>query len=146
MLLEAESVDRALACDARWLQALRRDWLALMELAVWGGLDSAKLGALPRLRRRMLELGEKLAALAAPPDWIPRPRERLKSALATALAVRELLTQCVQGLEELEGNAARDALRAALHTLAECAGERLDDYAACWAGMLDAQLEPGENE
>jgi hypothetical protein len=104
MLLEAESVDRALACDARWLQALRHDWLALMELAVWGGLASARLGALPRLRRRMLDLGERLAALGASRDWIPQPRERLKSALATALAVRELLAQCAQGLEELESN------------------------------------------
>jgi hypothetical protein len=146
MLLEAESVERALGCDARWLQALRRDWLALLELAVWGGLDSAKLGALPRLRKRILELGERLAALGAPPPWIPQPRERLKSALATALAVRELLAQCAQGLEELEGNAARDALRAKLRTLAERAEERLLDYAERWASMLDAPLAPEEKE
>ncbi len=145
MLLEAESVDRALVCDARWLQALRHDWLALIELAVWGGLDSARLGALPRLRRRMLDLGEKLAALGAPRDWIPQPRERLKSALATALAVRELLAQCAQGLEELQDNAARDALRAALRALAARAGERLDDYAARWARMLDGQLASEEH-
>jgi len=146
MLLEAESVDRALACDARWLQALRHDWLALIELAVWGGPDSAKLGAVPRLRKRTVELGEKLAVLGAPPRWIPQPRERLKSALATALAVRELLAQCARAIEELEDNAARDALRAALRALAVRAGERLDDCAARWAGMLDAQLAPEEKE
>jgi len=146
MLLEAESVDRALACDARWLQTLRHDWLALVELAVWGGAHSARLGALPRLRKRVLELGERLAAIGAPLDWIAQPRERLKSALATALAARELLAQCAQGIEELEGGAPRDALREALRSLAARAGERLEDYAVCWAGMLDAQLAPQEKE
>ncbi|MGA8048698.1 MAG: hypothetical protein WCA09_00800 [Burkholderiales bacterium] len=146
MLLEAESVDRALACDVRWLQALKSDWLALVALAVWGGLQSARIGALPRLRKRILELGEKLAALGAPPQWIAQPRERLKLMLATALAVRELLAQCAQAVAELEAGAQRNALDAALQSLAGRAGARLDDYAARWAGMLDAQLAPLEKE
>ncbi|MGH8747266.1 MAG: hypothetical protein ACREUK_12350, partial [Burkholderiales bacterium] len=81
MALKADAVDRVLACDARWLAALRRNWLALADLALWGGAQSSKLGALPRLRKRILELGERLASLGASRSWIPQPRERLKSAL-----------------------------------------------------------------
>jgi len=146
MQLDAESADRALACDAGWLRALRRDWLAVVEAATWGGAQSARLGALPRLRKRILELGERLAALAAPPEWIGHPRERLKSALAAALAVRELLAQCTQGLAELEAGAPRDALGTALAALTAGVDERLDDYAGRWASMLDAQLAPQSEE
>ncbi len=140
MALDADAVDRALACDAGWLAALRRDWLALADLALWGGVQSSKLGALPRLRKRIMELGERLASLGAPRGWIPQPRERLKSALATAIAARELLEQCAQALGELEGGAAHDALAAALQDLSRRARAPLDEYAACWAALLDSQL------
>jgi hypothetical protein len=109
MTLDADAVDRALACDSGWLAALRRDWLALADLAVWGGAQSSRLGALPRLRKRVMELGERFASLGAPRGWIPQPRERLKSALATAIAARELLEQCAQALAELDAGAERDA-------------------------------------
>lgn len=146
MQFDAESVERALACDAGWLRALRREWLCVVELAVWGGVQSGRLGALPRLRKRILELGERLAALAAPPAWLAHPRERLKSALAATLAVRELLAQCAQGVADLEAGEPRDALEAALAALSGRVGERLDEYATHWASMLDAQLAPQAEE
>jgi len=145
MALDADAVDRALACDPDWLAALRRDWLALADLAVWGGAQSSKLGALPRLRKRIMELGERLASLGAPRGWIPQPRERLKSALATAIAAGGLLEQCAQALAELDAGAARDALAAALGGLSQRARAPLDELAARWAGMLDSQLR-AENE
>jgi len=146
MQLDAEAVERALACDAGWLRALRREWLSVVEAAVWSGVQSGRLGALPRLRKRILELGERLNALAAPPAWIAHPRERLKSALAAALAVRGLLAQCAQGVTELEAGEPRDALETALATLSAHIDERLDEYATRWAGMLDAQLAPQAEE
>jgi hypothetical protein len=145
MALDADAVDRALACDPDWLAALRRDWLVLADLAVWGGVQSSKLGALPRLRKRIMELGERLASLDAPRGWIPQPRERLKSALATAIAAGGLLEQCAQALAELDAGVARDALAAALAGLSQRARAPLDELAARWAGMLDSQLG-AENE
>ena len=140
MALDADTVDRALACDAGWLAALRRDWLTLADLAVWSGAQSSKLGALPRLRKRIMELGERLAALGAPRGWIPQPRERLKSALATAIAARELLEQCAQALAELEPGTAQDALAAALEDLSRRVRAPLDEHATRWAALLDSQL------
>lgn len=140
MMLDADVVDRALACEAGWLAALRRDWLALVDLALWGGAQSSRLGALPRLRKRIMELGERLAALGASRGWIPQPRERLKSALATAIAVRELLDQCAQALAELDAGATRDKLAAALQDLSHGTLAQLNEYAARWAELLDSQL------
>ena len=140
MALDAEAVDRAIACDADWLAALRRDWLALADLAVWGGAQSSRLGALPRLRKRIMELGERLASLGAPRGWIPQPRERVKRVLAPAIARRELLDQCAQALAELDTGAAHDALAAALQELSRRARAPLDEHATRWAGLLDAQL------
>lgn len=140
MALDADAVDRALACDAEWLAALRRDWLLLADLAVWGGVTSSRLGALSRLRKRIMELGERLASLGAPRGWIPQPRERVKSALATAIAARELLDQCAQALGELDTGAAHDALAAALQGLSRRARAPLDEQAGRWAELLDVQL------
>ena len=139
MALDADAVDRALACDAGWLAALRRDWLVLADLAVWGGAQSSKLGALPKLRKRIMELGERLVSLGAARGWIPQPRERLKSALATAIAARELLEQCAQALAELDAGEAHDELAAALQVISRRARAPLDEHAARWAALLDSQ-------
>ncbi len=144
MALEADAVDRALAADAAWLAELRERWGALVKIVVWGRLASARIGALPRLRKRVLELGEKLAALGAPREWIPRPRERLKSALAAALAARALLEQCAQALDELDAGDDREALARSLAALREVAEAQLEQYAGRWAALLDSQL--GERE
>jgi hypothetical protein len=146
MALDADAVDRALACDPEWVGELRRDWLLLADLAVWGGAQSSKLGALPRLRKRIMELGERLASLGAGSGWIPQPRERLKSALATAIAAGELLEQCAQALAELEAGARRDALGAALAALSRRAQAPLDELAGRWARLLDSQLGPDNEE
>ena len=146
MALEADTVDRALVCDAEWLAWLRSDWLALADLAVWGGAQSSTLGALPRLHKRVMELGERLAALDAPRGWIPQPRERLKSALATAIAAGTLIDQCAQAIDGLEPGAARDKLATAMEALAQRTRAKLDRHAASWAELLDSQLGSANNE
>lgn len=146
MALEADAVDRALTCDAEWLARLRSDWLALADLAVWGGAQSSRLGALPKLRKRVLELGERLAALDAPRAWIPQPRERLKSALATAIAAGELIEQCSQAVAGLDSGAERDGLEAALEILEQHTRTRLNVMAARWAELLDSQLGSADNK
>lgn len=123
--------------DAPQRDALRREWLRLADLAVWGAAQSARIGALPRLRRRVAELGERLAAIDAARSWIPRPREQLKSALATVLAAREALTQCAQALEEIDAGAPREALAEALRRIERHAEPRIAAAAEVWARRLD---------
>ncbi|HVB49098.1 MAG TPA: hypothetical protein VNF69_11975 [Burkholderiales bacterium] len=139
MALDADTVEQALELDATWLGRLRAHWSALAELAVWGRLDSAQLGALPRLRKRVLELGEKLAALQASRAWIPRPREQLKSALAAALAAKEALGMCEQACAPVHGDE-HAALLARLADLRHSLMARLDDCSAHWARLLDSEI------
>jgi hypothetical protein len=143
---DAERVARALAPDVVWQSELRQAWLRVAETAVWGGIESAQLGAVPRLRKRVLELGEKLALLGAPAQWLAAPRERLKSALATALAAQTLLAQCEATLAQLAPGEARDALEAALAALAGSARDTLARRAESWANLLDASTGQGEQE
>ncbi len=55
----------------------------LMEEAVWAEIRGARPGIGGRVRKRVLEAGERLRSLTASCDWIPRPRERLKNAPAS---------------------------------------------------------------
>jgi len=103
--LNPEEVARALELDGAWAEQLRSQWLSLMALAVFGDLKSKRLGALPRMRKKVLDGGEKLRSLLADRDWIPQPREQLKNALASALALEQALVELEIGARELEGGA-----------------------------------------
>ena len=55
--------------DAVERDALRRDWLTLVDLAVWGGAQSQQIGALPRMRAAAEHWARQLEALnVAPPE------------------------------------------------------------------------------
>jgi hypothetical protein len=138
--IDAFQADAALQFDAAWTDALQAQWLALMAIAVWDDVALSRLGSAPRLRKRVLELGERLRSLSASRAWIPHPRERLKSALAAALAVRETL-QALDGLvPELAPGAGADRLRDALAALQVTAMTELPRRETVWAGLLDAQI------
>jgi len=135
--LDPQEVARSLALDPDWAADLRERWLKVMSLAVFGDLKSPRLGALPRLRKKVLDCGEKLRSLLADRDWIPQPREQLKSALASALALEQSLAELDAGADELEGGADLDAYRAALTDLSQTALEALRQRANEWAALLD---------
>ena len=130
------------AFDAEWIAAVRAGSMALVELAVWGEVTSARVGAVERLRKRALELGAKLRSLCNDRAWIPHPREQLKSALAGALAVSEACAAVDASVREMDGGRDLTALRrqhAALARRLDCLRERGN----CWAAELEA-LNRGE--
>lgn len=138
MPLDADALDRALALSPSLLAGLRRDWGEVIDLAVWSTLDSGRLGAVPRLRKRALQVGERIAALGASRAWIPHSRERAKSALASALAAVEAIEQFETESGALKPGAERDTLMAAFGKLRESADQPLRDYAERCARLLEA--------
>jgi hypothetical protein len=138
--IDAARAAAALRFDAAWTAALRAQWLALMAVAVWDDVAMNRLGSAPRLRKRVLELGERLRSLTASRTWIPHPREQLKSALAAALALRETLAAVDALLPELAPGAGADRLRAALAALQVTVLAELPQRETAWAGLLDAQV------
>jgi hypothetical protein len=138
---DSARVGVALQFDATWTAGLQAQWRELIDIAVWGDLATARLGVVPRLRRRLLELGERLKSLTADRDWIPHPRERLKSALAAALGVRETLAVVASTLTELTPGPDAARLAAGLRVLQALLERELPAREQLWAQWLDAQLE-----
>ena len=135
--LDPAEVARALELDGAWAEQLRSRWLSLMDLAVFGDLKSQRLGALPRVRKKVLDGGEKLRSLLADRDWIPQPREQLKNALASALALEQVLAELEFGARELDGGADLEAYRAAVSELCNATRAELRVRSGEWAGLLD---------
>lgn len=138
---DAAQVDAALALDPAWVAELRALWLALIDAAVWDDPVLPRLGDAPRLRRRLLELGERLHSLAADRAWIPHPRERLKNALAAALGLRETMAAVKTLFAGAAPDAAARALREAFDALCTRIDCQLPVLENAWAQLLDAQLD-----
>jgi hypothetical protein len=143
-MLDREEVQAALVLDAAWTEAARRHWTALVALAVLGDLKTQRIGALPRLRRRVLDLGERLRSVLAARDWIPQPRDQLKNALASALSLRESLAQVEAGAADLDGGADLDALRAELAAIGASLAV-LEPRMNAWASLLARRSEEDDN-
>jgi hypothetical protein len=142
-VIDPAEADAALALDDAWRGSVRQAWTRIAELAVFGDLRAGAIGdlragaigALPRLRKRVLDLGERLRALAAARDWIPQPRERLKNALAAAIGARDALAE-VRGQAGGLTGADAAAFEAALAALASALEPVLGERANAWAALL----------
>lgn len=136
--MDAREVDRALNLDADRAREARTAWLALMDLAVWGDLRASRVGAVPKLRKRALETGERMKSMFSSRDWIPHARERLKNALASFLNLRQSLCELDRAAAALDAGADLTAfhhLCTELNTIAE----GLSPAAQRWSQLLDSQ-------
>jgi len=123
---------------------MRQHWTALVALAVLGDVKARRVGALPRLRRKVLDLGERLRSVLAAREWIPQPRDQLKNALASTLSLRETLAQVEAGAADLDGGSELEALRAELAALG--AGlAALEPRMNAWASLLARRSEEDDN-
>lgn len=91
MEFDLVAVQDAVSVSAELRECWRRDWVDLMELAVWGDLRSQQIGLGGKLRKRVLEHGERLRSYVSDRNWIPHPREQIKNALSTSLQLREVI-------------------------------------------------------
>jgi hypothetical protein len=133
---EADVVDAFDFTEAEWA-AIESAWRTFMGDAVWLDLHAARVGALPRLRKRILELGESARSSMEAAHWLP-PRERLRSALATTLKLRDTLETVERGLEGLDGGADRERFVAAFAELRSLLETTLEPREQRWAAILEA--------
>lgn len=143
--MDPDEVLAAVTLDRAWVAEARAAWLALMELAVFGDVKSSRLGAMTRVRKRALDVGERLRSLVAERAWIPHPREQLKNALACALNLRESLTQLAASAKDVDAGGEAQALQAAIQRL-EALAERLRPLENQWASLLDAQYRSAADD
>jgi MurNAc alpha-1-phosphate uridylyltransferase len=140
------AVSALVRVDPAWLADLRHQWATLIELAVWGEIKSSRLGALGRMRKRLLELGEKLRALGADREWIPRPREQLKNALGTAFNLKDALLQFERSAQDVDGGADRAAFEAQTVALHTALLPHLAELENLWAAHLDSAFHDAHEE
>ena len=144
--MDAEEVRRAVTMDPAWVAEVKQVWLALMELTVWGDVKSSRLGAMGKLRKKTLDLGEKLKSLAADREWIPHPREQVKNALGSSFNLKDSLLQLERAAQDVDGGTELEQfnqLMVRLHMLVVTPLESLENR---WAQLLDSQYLDEENE
>lgn len=144
--MDAHAVREAVTIAPQLVSALRQHWLALMDLAVWGEIKSSRMGATARMRKRLLEVGEKLRSLTADRAWIPHPREQVKNALGSAYSLKDALMQFERAAQDVDGGGDYAAFAAAVIALHQCLLARLPDLENHWAGLLDSQYDEDEDE
>ena len=143
--LDPEEVQASLAFDPDQIAAFRTRWARLMELAVFGDLKAGEIGALPKLRKRLLEYGEKIRSLFNDRSWIPQPREQVKSVLTASLDVRDKLQATEKEVQGLTGGADLAAFREAFDALRDELVALMEAREARWKDLLN-QLYDGYDE
>ena len=137
--MDADEVRRAVTLDPVWMGEVKRTWLALMEISVWGDVKSSRLGAMSKLRKKVLDVGEKLKSLAADRAWIPHPREQVKNALGSSFNLKDSLLQLERSAQDVDGGselATFNALMIELHGLIVQPLAPLENQ---WATLLNSQ-------
>ena len=103
MAFDPEQLEQAFTFDPETVAELRAAWSELIVSVVWDDLKCSSIGALPRLRKRILDLGENFRSLLSDRRWIPHERERVKGAMAASLNLRDSLLQADRAAKLMSG-------------------------------------------
>ncbi len=98
-------IDILTELDPEWMAHVRKRWLRLMEIAVWGDLRSRSPGSAGKVRRRTVDMGEKWRSVFNDRTWIPQVRQRAKNFLGSVLSLRDSLLSLEKAANDLEGGA-----------------------------------------
>ncbi len=139
MLFDEELVEELVTPDVAKFDFWRRQWGQMMETSLWGDIRSHQIGSAGRLRKRILELGEKLRSYGSDRKWIPHPRERIKNCLASGLHLREAMDRVAESMASLEGGESLATLEALWDTLSGSLQEDLGLREARLVALLNQQ-------
>lgn len=139
--MDTDEVKRAVTLDPVWVAEVKRAWLALMELSVWGDVKSSRLGAMSKLRKKVLDVGEKLKSLAADRVWIPHPREQVKNALGSSFNLKDSLLQLERSAQDVDGGSELATFNALLIKLHGLIVQPLAPLENQWATLLNSQYQ-----
>lgn len=137
MSITAEKVKTAITLDPAWQGEVRRQWLRMLELAVWGDLKGANPATGGRLRKRVLEVGERLRSLFNDRGWIPQPREQLKNLLGSCLAFHDSFEAMMKAAEDIKGGGDLAEFHQLLAWFGQAVVGSLRDRENGWAEMLE---------
>lgn len=120
------------------VDSIKKQWEAVMSLAIWGDLLSDQIGKTPRMRKRLLDLGESIKSYFAPKDWIDQPRQQLKSALGSSIKLRDSLEAFKTSRKLVVKGADIERFNATCETLEAELMELIVEFENKWAQALDS--------
>lgn len=130
-------IDKLLKLPPQWQRKTREQWVRLMDLAVWGDLKCTNVGGITKLRKRVLDFGEKWRSLFNDREWIPQPRERLKNQLGSSLSLRDSLQLLEKAVEDMQNGSDRAEFLALFAALRTEITETLSVHDHAWATALE---------
>lgn len=146
MAFDPERVSASFDFDRDKLATLRREWLALLDLAVFGNVRSSKIGAIDRLRKRLLESGEGLRSLTNDRSWIPQPRDQIKGAMGASVKLRDTLLSLERAAQSVDGGEDFARFEKALLGFRHELLQLIEHHEALWATLLEEQYSASDEE
>ncbi len=138
MAFDAQQLEAAFAFDPDAVTDLRERWTRLIADAVWADLKTGTIGAIPRLRKRLLELGENLRSMLSDRAWIPHERERVKGAMAASLNLRDSLQQTDRAAKLLNGGTDFARFEADYLAFRRDLLALIERHEQCWGDLLES--------
>lgn len=146
MPLDEDLVRQSFQFDPAQTTTLREGWLGLMDLTVWGDLKSQKIGAIPKLRKRVLEVGENLRSLLNDRSWIPQSRERIKGAMGASLNLRDALLQLERAAQVIETGTDFERFERDILQFRQGLLTFMEKHEALWGDLLESLYDESIEE
>ena len=126
------------------LKEIKSKWIEVMQLLMWCDVSSKKIGALPRSRKRVLEVGESFGSFISSKAWIEQPRQQLKSALGSSVKLRDSLSALSLVNKHITEGDDAGKYQQLVSELDELLMELILKYEYKWADILDKQNDDDE--
>jgi hypothetical protein len=145
MTFDEQRVKQSFTFEHEQVQDLRTRWHTLIDLCVWGELTSRKVGLIPRLSIRLLELGECLRSLASDRSWLSQQRERVRGAMAASFNTRDALLKVDQAARLVDGGSHFAAFEQNLAAFRKDLLCFVEKHERLWSELLETPYdnEPG---
>lgn len=146
MPFDPQQLEASFAFDPDTTTDLRERWAQLMTDAVWADLKTGTIGAVPRLRKRLLELGENLRSMLSDRAWIPHERERVKGAMAASLNLRDSLNQTDRAAKLLNGGEDFERFEADYLAFRKTLLAFIEHHEQLWGDLLESLYEDAPDD
>lgn len=146
MPFNTKQVSDSFKFDPATLDSLRKEWLSLLDLTVFGDVKSSKIGAADRLRRRLLEMGEGLRSLTNDRNWIPHPRDQVKGAMGACVKLRDTLLSLERAARFIDNGKDFSRFERELLDFRQRLLQLMETHEAQWATLLNEQYDEASEQ
>ena len=137
MSFDQNKIKTSFDFDNDEINAIKQKWLDVIQLLMWGNVSSKKIGALPRSRKRVLEVGESFGSFISDKSWIDQPRQQLKSALGSSVKLRDSLSALKLVNKHITEGEEADIYQQQVTELDEMLMALVHKHEYQWADILD---------